>query len=90
MKDNKLPYPIFVSDEPEDKHYAMMYDGTTEVLVSREHFSEKAGVFKLPCEWLVYDPAYAKTGCGQVTIHQYGYKYCPYCGREIKFTQKEE
>ena len=89
LSNTTLSYHVFVDEPVEDDHYAVMWDGKTKVLVNRHSFLERAAVIKLPCLWVVLDEAYATTSCGRNTIHQYGYKYCPYCGREIKFNQKE-
>lgn len=47
------------------------------------------------CKWIEKTPIEIMTGCGQsknysfIGPHEYGYRFCPYCGKTIDLTQVE-
>lgn len=88
LEGKDLPLHIFVSDPAEDPHYAVMYDGKTEVLVSRKHNLMNTGVIKVPCT-ATFGKKVITFDCTDLPVLiedaalVINFEYCPYCGKEL-------
>lgn len=55
----------------------------------KEETTEETNKITITCKWELPDGMFRKTGCDEKIYEEYkgvndGYKYCPYCGKEIE------
>lgn len=83
---------VWVNELPElDDNRGYLYNKRAEALVvcNKNHLHQSV-VIKIPCEWNGCDDGYYSTSCNKSFIFTESdcegndFKYCPYCGREIK------